>query len=954
MVKRTWLWRDWPDRWGADIGVDLVVETHEDDLWAVQAKAYDARYSVTKRDVDSFLSESNRPMFAFRLLLATTDRVARNARSALEGQEKPVGLRLRSDLAAVEIAWPKTVERLLPTKSKPKRLRGYQRRALSDVLTGFDSADRGQLLMACGTGKTLIGLHVAEELESHRTLVLLPSLSLVEQTLREWTANGRRPFSYAAVCSDASVVEQDSVVASTVELGVPVTTDASEVAEFLRGRRDHSVVFATYQSSDVIKQAQSRRGVPWFDLLIADEAHRCVGPEAGVFATALDEAKIKAKRRLFMTATPRYFTGRLKRQAREVDYQVASMDDRTRFGPVFHHLTFGEAIEQDLLSDYQLAVVGVTNATYRDYAQRGVFVAPDGTSITDARTLGSQLGLLRAMSQYDLHRVVSFHSRVSSARSFATTLPLVCAWMPSDRRPDGTLWTDYVDGNMPSGQRRTRLTRLRETAPFDRSVLTNARCLTEGIDVPTLDGVAFIDPRNSQVDIVQAVGRAIRKSDDKTVGTIIVPVFVDEDVDSERALESSEFKRVWDIVKALRAHDETLANELDELRRELGRRRTTVARPQKIQLDLPVGVAATFATAFDARLVTQTTAPWEFWFGLLQRYSERFGQARPPKDYVEGGYRLGGWVADQRRANDRGRLSDERQRRLEALQGWVWNTYEADWEDGYAATLNFVDREGHARVPKGHREAGYRLGQWIEVQRRFFAENRLSTSRIDRLLALPGWTWNTFDTEWERGFAFLAAFASREGNAKVPYGHVEEGFPLGPWAARLRAAHTKGLVPPERRARLAELPGWEWHRHDAAWERGYAHLQTFVARMGHARVPAKHVESGFRLGVWVSSQRTQRRLRRLSEERADRLMAVPGWEWSPFGPAWEEGFSRLQRFTERVGDARVPTSYEGGDGYRLGTWVKEQRRMYRQGRLSAEREARLEALPGWTWGGTAA
>jgi predicted helicase len=175
-----------------------------------------------------------------------------------------------------------------------------------------------------------------------------------------------------------------------------------------------------------------------------------------------------------------------------------------RFGPVFHRLTFGEAIERDLLSDYQVVVVGVSDSTYREYAERGVFVTPDGKRVTDARTLASQLGLLRAMAEYDLHRVVSFHSRIRSAESFAHSLPEVCAWLPADRRPGGALWAARVSGDMTSGERDSRLNRLRAVERPQRGVLTNARCLAEGVDVPTLDGVAFIEPRRSQIDIVQA------------------------------------------------------------------------------------------------------------------------------------------------------------------------------------------------------------------------------------------------------------------------------------------------------------------------------------------------------------------------------------------------------------------------------------------------------------------
>ncbi len=221
-------------------------------------------------------------------------------------------------------------------------------------------------------------------------------------------------FDFLPVCSDETVAEPDAVVANTSDLGFPVTTDPEEIATFLRRRSGPRVVFATYQSSPQIATAFRLGRVPSFDLVIADEAHRCAGRVSSDFATILDSEAIKARRRLFMTATPRYFTGRVVREATEADFEVASMDNEAMFGPVFHRLGFAEAIERDLLTDYQVVVVGVDDATYRDWAQRGRFVTIDGTEVTDARTLAGQIGLAKAMRRYDLHRTITFHSRVQA------------------------------------------------------------------------------------------------------------------------------------------------------------------------------------------------------------------------------------------------------------------------------------------------------------------------------------------------------------------------------------------------------------------------------------------------------------------------------------------------------------------------------------------------------------
>jgi predicted helicase len=414
-----WLWKEWPGRWSdREAGIDLVAEAHDRTLWAIQAKAYDSKYSIKKTDVDSFLSESARAMFSFRLLIATTNRLGTLAANAINAQEKPVGCVMLHDLDRAAVDWPEHPDELRPGRPPPKVPYLHNQKAVEAVCHGFTSRDRGQLIMACGTGKTLVGLWVAERLKSERTLVLLPSLSLLAQTIREWTANAAHPFAHLAVCSDETVTaDDDELVEHTSDLGVPVTTDAQAIAAFLRRDESPRVVFATYQSSPRLAEAFAL-GAPPFDLAIADEAHRCVGPTSGNFATILDDKAIHAGRRLFMTATPRYFTERLRRQGTATDFELASMDDPERFGPTFHRLSFGEAIRQKLLADYQVAIIGVDDATYRAWAKSGQLVTTDGKTITDARTLAGEIGLVKAMRDWGLRRVISFHSRVAAARAF--------------------------------------------------------------------------------------------------------------------------------------------------------------------------------------------------------------------------------------------------------------------------------------------------------------------------------------------------------------------------------------------------------------------------------------------------------------------------------------------------------------------------------------------------------
>jgi predicted helicase len=316
-VDEVWLWNDYPRQWGRDCGIDLVFKDKNKKTWAVQAKCYSPNYEITKSDVDKFLSESNRKEINHRLLIATTNRIGQNARQVLGGQEKSVVPYHLMHFESAAVDYPDSIERLSVGKRKPPpEPRVYQIEAIENAISGFRTADRGQLVMACGTGKTFVCLWVKERLKAKRTLVLVPSLGLLSQMLNDWTFAAREQFDALCVCSDQTVNrrEEDEAVSLVSDLPFPVSNDVTEIAHFLRRDRDQ-VIFSTYQSSPLIAQALKTNGVPHFDLTIADEAHRCAGKSGSPFGTVLDDRLIKSERRLFATATPRvYKTGLKKRQ----------------------------------------------------------------------------------------------------------------------------------------------------------------------------------------------------------------------------------------------------------------------------------------------------------------------------------------------------------------------------------------------------------------------------------------------------------------------------------------------------------------------------------------------------------------------------------------------------------------------------------------------------------------
>ena len=475
------------------------------------------------------------------------------------------------------------------------------------------------------------------------------------------------------------------------------------------------MVFATYQSSQVIEDALRSTDYR-FDLMVADEAHRATGLGVSDFTRPLSDEHIPSDRRLFMTATPRVYGPRAKKAADDEDLPLSSMDDEEVYGPRFHTLSFSDAIEQDLLTDYRVAIVGVNDEEVSRLANSKAFVTVDGTDVMDASELAAHIAVAKAMKRFGTRRMLSFHSRISRARKFAERLPKVIGWLGTRRRPKGKVWAEAVQGSMPVRERRQILKRLEGVGDSEYGLVSNARCLGEGVDVPLIDGIAFVDPKKSQVDIVQAVGRAIRKAESKTgLSTIVLPVFIGGSKDPEETLGRSEFQTVWRVLDALRSHDDVLADELDQLRRGLGRGEAGPSLPPKIVVDLPVGVSPDFADALSLKLVEKTTSSWEYGFGVLQRFVDREGHARVPQGHVEpDGFTLGSWVGSRRGEYRKGELSPDRVAALEAVPGWSWEPFEDDFREGLDKLMEFRAREGHVMVRVGHAEpGGFRLGAWV-------------------------------------------------------------------------------------------------------------------------------------------------------------------------------------------------------------------------------------------------
>lgn len=616
-LEKIWLWNEFPYRnslGGGDTGIDLVAQTVEGDYWAIQCKCYQDDARISKEEVDTFLSTSgrsfedssnNRVKFSNRLWVSTTNKWTSTANDTLRHQDPPVTRINLTDLEEAPVDWLKIDEGIYGEKARTakKQLRFHQKDALEKTKTYFDLGhNRGKLIMACGTGKTFTSLRIAEEITNGEgtILFLVPSIALLGQTLREWTADAREDINAIAICSDSQITKEkkkneDAETFSVVDLAIPASTNEKQILKQfeyfeMTNKKGLTVVFSTYQSIDVISKAQKRLesiGSKYekFDLIVCDEAHRTTGVtlagnDESSFVKVHDNTFINADKRIYMTATPRLYADESKKKAEESSAVVCSMDDAALYGEEIYRIGFGEAVERDLLSDYKVLILTLSENDVTPEVQRVLQNSEQEIGTDDASKL---IGCINAMSKQILDdavvgqnkrapmgtsepmkRAVAFTPNIKTSKkitdSFNEIGDTYFDSVPELKKESlVNLRSKHIDGGMSATQRDELMSWLKEEPEEQNEarVLTNVRCLSEGVDVPSLDAVMFLSARNSQVDVVQSVGRVMRKSPGKQYGYIVIPIVVPTDVKPEEALNDNErYKVVWTVLNALRAHDD--------------------------------------------------------------------------------------------------------------------------------------------------------------------------------------------------------------------------------------------------------------------------------------------------------------------------------------------------------------------------------------------------------------
>jgi predicted helicase len=622
--KKVWLWEEFPgkkDLGGNDTGIDLVALTHEGDYWAIQCKCYQSTSTIDKPAVDSFLSTSSREFkddnmrttkFSVRLWISTTNLWGPNATEAIKNQSPPVVRINLYDLEESPIDWEKLEKGIHGEQARisGRSLKPHQKTAMDLTHEHFKTKSRGKLIMACGTGKTFNSLRIAENETNGKgtVLFLVPSIALLGQTLREWTAFSNEPINPICICSDPEITKkktknEDGDGFSVIDLALPASTNVSDIiGQFKKVQKKNqgmTVVFSTYQSIEVISRVQKelKKEIPQleeFDLIVCDEAHRTTGvtlsgDDESAFTKVHDNNFIKSKKRLYMTATPRLYSDETKSKAAQSEAILCSMDDAELYGEEIYRIGFGEAVAKDLLTDYKVLILTLSDKDIPPAVQKMIADKESEINTDDAskligciNALSKQVlgdnGLIKESDPDPMRRAVAFCQNIPTSKkisaTFNTATETYISSLPQEKRGQMvSIESKHIDGTMSAPLRDEMLGWLKSsTSENECRVLTNVKVLSEGVDVPSLDAVLFLSARNSQVDVVQSVGRVMRKSPNKKYGYIIIPVVVPSNVDASQALDDNErYRVVWTVLNALRAHDDRFNATVNKI--ELNKKR---------------------------------------------------------------------------------------------------------------------------------------------------------------------------------------------------------------------------------------------------------------------------------------------------------------------------------------------------------------------------------------------
>jgi superfamily II DNA or RNA helicase len=931
-----------------DYGIDGVFETQLAHYSAYQAKFRTNRPSLTWRELSTFMGLADSPEIRSRVLFTNCDDLP----SVLNDRQGFFCIR-GSDLDRLEVDDFRAIEAWLAdaafTASRKQPL-PHQMEALDALLPALETHDRVTAIMACGTGKTLVSLWVAERRQPSKILVLVPSLALLRQMLHEWLRETSfTKLAYHCVCSDSTVKDGlDAIATAQSDLDFQVSTDSVSVRKFLDAHFEGTkIVFSTYQSARVVGMALKPEES--FDFAVFDEAHKTAGREGRNFAIALEDTNLSIRKRLFMTATPRHYNPRKQNQEGEAQL-VFSMDRSDVYGPQAYCLTFAEAARRQIICGYKVVISVITSdMVSNEILSRGeVLVKGDAVR---ARQVANQIALRDAIEQYGARKAFTFHRTVASAASF------VADGSEGIRNHMPDFEAFHVNGAMSTASREREMRDFRNS---DRAIMSNARCLTEGVDVPAVDMVAFLSPRRSRVDIVQATGRAMRLSPGKTTGYVLVPLYVEQATNEtvEEAVNRSSYDEVWEVLNSLQEQDDVLAEIIRYAGEQRGAQKGVDDSRLSDRVDvvgIPIELEA-LRSAVVTRCFGAIISSWDVFFGKLASYKDRFGHCNVETDWGEDSY-LGKWVVTQRIRKKKNALSSEQIARLNTL-GFVWNWQELKgqetWMKWYRELEKYTLENGNPHIPARHPNSKLASWVWIQRQRRKGTYKTkgafdLITDEQIHLLDALGFHWDArygrASEYWLKGLEQLKKFREQHGHCNLS--KVEKcDDRLKAWASYQRARIAQDKIDPDHKAQLDALDFSSTRDAiDYHWNQMYERLKQYHATNGSADVPNRWPED-IKLASWVSQQRQRRKNNQLSQDEFSLLDELKfTWQFRERG-SWDDRLAELIQFKAKNGHFEVPLNCT--EVPKLGRFVRNMRAKRNNVTLLPDRIAKLDGI-GFNW-----
>ncbi|MEN8810237.1 MAG: Helicase associated domain protein, partial [Flavobacteriales bacterium] len=793
----------------------------------------------------------------------------------------------------------------------------HQQKAINECVQWFTEGEetRGQLILPCGAGKTFTSLWIKEKLESNKTLVLIPSLALLRQIKNEWSKQRKTKYQYLCVCSEKDIDKDntDSIVTHTYEIGGNVTTEPNEIISFLQNDTEEKVIFSTYQSLPSIAEAIENTEII-FDFVFCDEAHKTAGISKGVFGLVHNNSKIPAKRRLYATATPRIVKESIKKKLGDDLKYTHDMNDPETFGEEFYRMSFKDAIDENILVDYKIVAIGVNDLQLANYLQERRYVDKN-ISIDE---VANNYALDYVMTKYIANHALTFHSRVKLAKEFALR----------HSKLFNKTTSFSVDGTQATSIRNQILNEFKNS---EKAIISNSRCLTEGVDVPTIDLVYFSDPKNSKVDIIQAVGRALRKKKGKKLGYIVVPIYHSNNAEVENSISQGSFKNLLQVIRSLCDQDERLQDEINSIafgKGKKGSKKIDIISSFDEEIDSLhlIGFEDKLQESLFDQIIYKTSNNWDIWFLELKNYLELNDDYPSKKDNKD----LYAWVSQQRNKRNKGQLKFDEIKKLNSIN-FAWNIIDYKWDKAFES---FQEYSKTNIFPPCKGIDSDNLVKWYKYQQTCINENKIiSVEQKNKFLKIDNqFQGPAIRKKWIPLYEELVNY--RKSNptkwpTRSKLNPTEREIKLNSFCQSIRARYRKNELGNYWFDKMSSI-GFNFEGHLANW---YAKFEEY-----YALVESKKSVSVNDIGqtpyAWIMLQIKKDDNNELSAKQSEDFSKIRS-----YFKTWEEQFENIKIWTIENGKLPLRTTQK-----EFHSWLLSQRSVFQNGNLTEEQIKKLESI----------